>query len=346
MPRTRSLAWSELRIGALTIAALVIGAVLIFTLTGEKGFSWQRYTLKSRFPNVAGLAKGSPVRVAGVEVGTVTEIEFADAQVDVTFDLKTTVRQRITDQSIASLGSVSLLGESAIDITPATAGTPIAEYGYVKSGRSKGSVADVSEQATAAIEQITQLLKDIHDGRGTVGKLITDEQLYADIRQFTASANAITDGLQKGRGTIGKLLTDPATANALESSIKNLDTLTKRLNAGEGSIGKLLNDNAFAESLTATTGNLRTLTERLNKGEGTAGKLITDTALYNRINDLTARLNDLTTRLNAGEGTVGQLLKDKQLYENMNGAVVEFRALLKQITNDPKKYLNVKVSIF
>jgi len=346
MPRTRSLAWSELRVGVLTLVALAIGSALIFTLTGEKGFSWQRYTLKTRFPNVAGLAKGSPVRVAGVEVGTVTEIQFADAQVDVTFELRDTVRQRVTDQSVASLGSVSLLGESAVDITPMTVGTPVPEYGYVKSGRSKGSVADVSEQATAAIEQITTLLKDIHDGRGTVGKLITDEQLYTDMRQFTATANAITDGLQKGRGTLGKLLTDPTTANTLESSIKNLDTLISRLNAGEGSIGKLLNDNAFAESLNGATTNLRTLTERLNRGEGTAGKLMTDTALYNRMNDLVARLNDLTTKLNEGEGTAGQLLKDKQLYENMNTAVVEFRDLLKQVKNDPKKYLNVKVSIF
>jgi phospholipid/cholesterol/gamma-HCH transport system substrate-binding protein len=346
MPRTRSLAWSELKVGLLTLAAIIIGSMLVFTLTGEKGFSWQRYTLKTRFPNVAGLAKGSPVRVAGVEVGTVTDIQFADAQVDVTFQVRDTVRQRVTDQSMASLGSVSLLGESAVDITPAVAGTPIPEYGYVKSGRSKGSVADVSEQATAAIEEISQLLKDIHDGRGTVGKLMTDEQLYADMRKFTATANEITSSLQKGRGTLGKLLTDQTTANALESSMKNIDTLTRRLNAGEGSIGRLLNDNAFADSLTGTTNSLRTVLDRLNKGEGTAGKLMTDNALYNQLNEVTRRLNDLTTKLNAGEGTIGQLLKDKQLYENMNGAVVEMRALLKQISNDPKKYLNVKVSIF
>jgi phospholipid/cholesterol/gamma-HCH transport system substrate-binding protein len=346
MPRTRSLAWSELRIGVLTIVALVIGAVLIFTLTGTRGFSWQRYTLKARFGNVAGLAAGSPVRVAGVEVGTVTAMEFADAQVDVTFELKKSLRERITDQSIASLGSVSLLGESAIDITPSTSGTPVAEFGYVKSGRSKGSVADVSEQATAAIEQITTLLKDIHDGRGTVGKLITDEQLYADLRRFTASANAITDAVKEGRGTIGKLVNDPGTANALEASIRNIETLTTRLNKGEGSLGKLLNDEAFSRSLTATTENFRQLAERLNKGEGTAGRLVNDPALYNRMNDLTGRLNELITRLNAGEGTAGQLLKDKQLYENMNGAVTDLRALLTTIKNDPKKYLNVKVSIF
>src|SRR5262245_22382831 len=138
MPRTRSLAWSELRIGVLTIVALAIGATLIFTLTGTKGFSWQRYTLKTRFPNVSGLAKGSPVRLAGVDVGSVTGIDLADAMVDVTFEVRENVRQRITDQSIASLGSVSLLGESAIDITPSTIGTPIPDYGYVKAGRAKG----------------------------------------------------------------------------------------------------------------------------------------------------------------------------------------------------------------
>jgi phospholipid/cholesterol/gamma-HCH transport system substrate-binding protein len=72
MPRTRSLAWSELKIGVLTIIAIVAAAVLIFSLTGSRGFFWQRYSLKTRFNNVAGLAPGSPVRVAGVEVGSVT----------------------------------------------------------------------------------------------------------------------------------------------------------------------------------------------------------------------------------------------------------------------------------
>jgi hypothetical protein len=61
---------------------------------------------------------------------------------------------------------------------------------------------------------------------------------------------------------------------------------------------------------------------------------------------LTTQFDQLATKLNAGEGTAGQLLKDKQLYENMNGAVGDLRALIKAIEKDPKKYLNVKVSIF
>ena len=75
MPRTRSLAWSELKIGVVTILAVTIAAVTIFMLTGGRGFFWQRYNLKTRFENVAGLKSGSPVRVAGVEVGTVTSVD-------------------------------------------------------------------------------------------------------------------------------------------------------------------------------------------------------------------------------------------------------------------------------
>jgi phospholipid/cholesterol/gamma-HCH transport system substrate-binding protein len=338
MPRTRSLAWAELKIGMLTITALVIAAVLVISLTGAKGWFWQRYTLKTRFPNVAGLAAGSPVRVK--------EIEFAGEQVDVVFEVNKKVRERITDKSIASLGSVSLLGSSAVDILPATTGTPIEEYGYVPQGRSKGQFADIAEQATGTIDEVTGLVRDLRKGKGSAGKLITDDRLYVELQQFVATAGQMTREIQQGKGTVGRLLKDPKVANTLEASLKNIEDLTRRINAGEGSLGKLLKDDEFSKSLNGATSNLKELTDRLNRGEGTAGKLMTDATLFNRLNSVTERFDQLVSKLNAGEGTAGQLLKDKQLYENMNGAITDLRALLTQIKQDPKKYLNVKVSIF
>ena len=353
MPRTRSLAWSELKIGLLTIVAIAIAGVLIFTLTGTRGFAWQRYTLKTRLPNVAGLAKGSPVRVAGVEVGSVKGVEFAGEQVDIVFDMRDDLHDRITTGSVARLGSVSLLGEGAIDISPSSQGTPIPEWGYVPAGKPPAQISDITEQASAGVGEITGLIRDLRAGKGTAGKLMTDEQLYAEMTGFVAAAGDVTQTLKQGKGTVGKLLNDPASANALQASLTNLETMTRRINAGEGSLGKLVADDSFALSLNGATENLRTLVDRLNKGQGTAGKLMTDDTLFNRLNDvtgrlteLTTRLNELTTRLNSGEGTVGQLLKDKQLYENMNGAVNDFRALMVEIKKDPKRYLNVRVSIF
>ncbi len=122
MPRTRSLAWAELKVGALTIVAVVIAAVTIFMLTGSRGFFWQRYNLKTRFTNVAGLKAGSPVRVAGKEVGLVTEVELTGDEVEVVFEVNEEVQSRITTDSVAKLGSISLLGESAVDINPSANG--------------------------------------------------------------------------------------------------------------------------------------------------------------------------------------------------------------------------------
>jgi phospholipid/cholesterol/gamma-HCH transport system substrate-binding protein len=346
MPRTRSLAWSELKIGVLTIVAIAIAAVLIFTLTGTRGFFWQRYSLKTRFPNAAGLTKGSPVRVAGIEVGSVKRVDLIGEEVDVTFEVNKEQRSRVTTASVAKLGSISLLGEGAVDVTPSTRGTPVPEWGYVQAGKTPKQFADITDQASEGIDQVNRLIRDIRQGRGTAGKLITDDRLYVEMQQFVASAGEMTRELQQGRGTLGKLLKDPKAANSLEVSLKNVENLTARINAGEGSLGKLLKDEAFSQSLTGATANLKDLTDRLNRGDGTAGKLITDATLFNRLTSVTERFDQLVTKLNDGEGTAGRLLKDKQLYENMNGAVNDLRTLITAISKDPKKYLNVKVSIF
>jgi phospholipid/cholesterol/gamma-HCH transport system substrate-binding protein len=346
MPRTRSLAWSELKVGILTVTALVIIALTIFTLTGNRGFFWQRYNLKARFDNIAGLKEGSPVRIAGVEVGSVTAVEFVGEKVDVTLELNKTHQERITTASTAKLGSVSLLGESAVDLAPATTGTPIPEWGYVPQGRPTAALADVTDQASRGVEELTKLLQDVRAGRGTIGKLVTDDQLYADLTRFVATAGDVTRGIQQGEGTLGKLAKDPKAAQALEASLKNLETMTRQINSGEGSIGRLLKDETFSRTLTSATANLNELTGKVNRGEGTAGKLVTDPSLFNRLNAVGDQFDQLLSRLNEGQGTAGQLLKDRQLYENMNGAVTDLRMLVADIRREPRKYLNVKVSIF
>jgi phospholipid/cholesterol/gamma-HCH transport system substrate-binding protein len=346
MPRTRSLHWTELKLGILTLIAVAVAAVVVFLVSGEGGFFWQRYRLKAKFDNVAGLKSGAPVRVAGVEVGSVKAVAFNGVDVDVIFEMSKDMQGRVTTESTAAIGSVSLLGESALDLTASPRGRPLAQDEYVKSKRAPGQLADVAEGATRSLEQATLLLKDMRAGKGTVGKLFTDEALYRDVQGFVDAAETVAQNLRAGRGSAGRLLNEDKVYRDLSASLEHLQAVTARINAGEGSLGKLLNDQAFANSLTSTTSNIETLTGRINKGEGTAGKLVTDPSLYNRVNSLAERLDHLTTQLNEGQGTAGQLLHDKQLYDNLNGAATELRALLTAIQKDPQKYLRVKVSIF
>ena len=141
--RVRS-AWTELKIGILALVAIAIAASVIFLVSGEGGFFWQRYTLKAKFDNVAGLKTGAPVRVAGVEVGSVKGVAFNGTEVEVTFELSKRDAAPHHDQSIAVIGvGVAARRGVARHRRRRHDGTPVPEYGYVPSRRTPGQLADV-----------------------------------------------------------------------------------------------------------------------------------------------------------------------------------------------------------
>lgn len=346
MPRTRSLAWSELKIGMLTIFAVVMAALLVFAVGGAGGFFWQRYPLKTHFPNIATVKSGTPVRVSGIEVGVVTAIEFSGTGADAVFEVANDVRPLITDRSVAVIGAISMLGEGALDITAAPGGTSIPDWGYVPSGVDGGSIASLASTASASLSETQKLIADMRAGKGTLGKLVTDDAAYRDVDALIQSATRVADAVRQGRGSLGRLVNDPKIYNELAASTAALNEMTSRLARGEGSLGQLLNDPALARSATQASANLEAVTGRLARGEGSVGKLLTDEQLFERLNTVASRLDTLTGRLADGQGTAGMLLHDKQLYENMSAAVSELRGLVSDIRKDPKKYLNVKVSLF
>jgi phospholipid/cholesterol/gamma-HCH transport system substrate-binding protein len=346
MPRTRSLGWSELKIGIITMVSIALAILLIVAVGGQGGFTWQQYDLKTKFPDVKGLKSGAVVRVAGVEVGKVDEVQLSGSEVEVVLKVNDENKSRITTESRASIGSLSLLGEPVIDISPSTQGTPLNDGDFLPAGRAPGQLTDVAEGATQTLEQVTGILQEIRGGKGTIGKLFTDDQVYKEVNGLVASANLVAGELGRGQGTLGMLIRDPVAYRRFNAALGDLQEMTRRINAGEGSLGRLLKDDALAKSITSASANFDQLSSRLNRGDNTVGRLLTERELYDKFNVLTSRLDTLIGDLQKGEGSAGQLLRDKQLYENMNGAASELKLLIGDIRKDPKKYLNVRVSIF
>ena len=346
MARTRSLAWSQLKIGILGLVALSLATMLILAVGGQGGFAWERYALKTKFADIVGLKTGAVVRVAGVDVGKVTEIDFLGTEVEVTLEVNDSMKTRITDQSRASIGSLSLLGEPLIAISPSTQGRPLQDGDFIESTRGPAGIGDMAAPVSAGVEEATKLIQDIRAGKGTIGKLMTDESVYREFNALIASAEGVVAGVNRGQGTLGKLARDDAAYRQLHAALSNLNEMTRRVRAGEGSLGKLLADDALAKSLSQTASTFDQISAKINTGEGTAAKLLNDKALYDRFNAITERLDKLVAAVEGGQGTAGQLLKDKQLYNNMNGAANELRSLIADIRKDPRKFLNVRVSIF
>jgi phospholipid/cholesterol/gamma-HCH transport system substrate-binding protein len=346
MPRTRSIAWAQLKVGVLGIVAVLLVIVVIFAVGGEGGFWWQRYPLKASFADVKGLKPGAVVRLSGKEVGSVRSVEFVGTQVEVGFELLKDVRPLVTNRSSATIGSLSMLGEPIIDLTAGPGGAPLQDWAYVPAAVSATSFEGLATSASASLHQLDALLADVRAGRGTLGRLVTDDALYAELQTFVTSASAVTRAMNEGQGTIGGLLRDRKAYDALTASLTNLQTVTTRINNGQGALGRFLNDEALGKSISGAASNAELITGRLSKGEGTAGKLLTDQQLYDRLNSMANRVDQVVAGLESGRGTAGQLLHDRQLYENMNRAVLEVRELIAEVRKDPRKYLNVRVSIF
>ena len=346
MPRTRSLAWSELKIGIIAAGSLALAVMFVIAVGGQGGFSWQQYELITKFADVKGLKSGAVVRVAGVEVGKVSAVALSGSEVEVRLKINEENKSRITEQSRASIGSLSLLGEPVIDVSPSMQGRPLNDGEFLLAGRAPGQLADVAEGATQSLQQVTGILQDIRAGKGTVGKLFTDDQIYQEVNGLIASAGVVAGELAKGRGTVGMMIRDPEAYTRMNSALGYLQDSLKRINAGEGSLGRLLKDEALSRNLTSASANFDQVTARLNRNDNTMGRLLTERELYDRFNSLATRIDTLTGNLQKGEGSVGRLLNDKELYDHMNSAASELRQLISDIRKDPRKYLNVRVSIF
>jgi phospholipid/cholesterol/gamma-HCH transport system substrate-binding protein len=348
--RTKALTWTELRVGAVMIASL---AILAFTILyiggGGEGPFTRRYTVKALMSDVNGLKAGAPVRLGGVEVGAVTRVGFAPGAagslVEVTMRLDRRVDSRITTESQATLGSLGLLGEKAVDITSAAGGTPIQDGGLVQAAAEdpfKGLLAD----ASGSTAHIRRILARMDAGEGLVGKALRDEELYTRMLDVAVRLQGVLAKLESTRGPLGRLVNDEETSERIAGSVKGIEAVVSRVEAGEGPLGALTRDQELARDLRSTAASLREISGRLARGDGTAGRLLKDDALFQKIDSLSARLDRTLAEVESGEGTAGRLLYDPELYNNMNAALEETRSLVADIRKDPRKYLRVKMSLF
>lgn len=350
MDKSRALTWTELRVGLVVVVSLVLLAATILYIGGGGGSPFARkYTIKALMADVNGLKPGAPVRVGGVEVGTVTKVDFAGAGegglVEVVMRVDERVKDRVTTSSQANLGALGLLGEKAVDITASPRGTPIQEGGYIPAAGEdvfKSFLADSSE-ATAHLKKI---LARMDAGEGLIGKALRDEELYDRMVDVSVRLQSVMTRLEGSEGPLGRLINDRDLSRQLASSVRGIEATVSRVEAGQGALGALSKDEKLASDLRQTVDNLGQVAARLERGEGSAGRLLADDALYRRMDEAMARFEGVMKRLESGEGSAGRLVNDPELYTNLNAAATEMRALVSDVRKDPRKYLRVKMSLF
>ncbi len=358
MPQHERVQWAQLRVGVMVLVSLALFALAVFFISGQVGFFTRHYTLKAYLPSAGDLREGAQVRLAGISVGNVSRIRispFSDRRraVEIDLNIARTFQNEIRADSVASVETVGLLGDSYIDITRGTAGEEVvADGGAVKTAE-KADIAAVMQNTNEVIMNLNTLSAKLDDittqiqaGKGSMGKLLYDQTLYNKMDATITSAQDLVSRAQRGEGTIGKLMVDETLYNRTVTTLDRLNKVIDDIQHGEGSLAKFISDPSAYNNLNRLMANGNSLIDGINQGHGTLGKLAKDETMYNRMNSTLAHVDTITERIDQGQGTLGKLSTDPTLFNNLSASSESLKEFLADFRKNPKKYLSIKLHIF
>jgi phospholipid/cholesterol/gamma-HCH transport system substrate-binding protein len=357
MARKR-LAWAELRVGILVIFSFTILAVAIVLISGGAGFFTEKYELKTHLGSASGLRKGSLVWVSGIEAGNVSTVSITTSPdpsraVEVVMQVEKRYSQIIREDSVATLGSIGLLGDKYIDISRGSAvAKPTPPGGEVK-GSAEADIKKIMQNSNDLVANLGELVNKINDitrkidvGEGTIGKFINDPSLFNKLNQTVEEAHSLLATVKSGEGSIGRLISDREFYDTLKGTLTRVDNVAAKVEKGEGTLGKFVHDPAVFNRAESLLAKFNTVAERMERGEGFLGRLSKDDSLYVQFHDMVEKYSALAERMHHGEGTFGKLMTDPSLYSNMNQATGELVKLLYDFRQNPKRFLQIKFGLF
>ncbi len=358
MPERKELTWGQLRVGLMVAIALIIIVAGIFLVSGQTGFFGGQYTLTSYFASAQGLRGGAEVDLAGVPVGSVSNVRLSASKdpnraVAVVMRIRKKYKKDIRADSVATVETAGLLGASFVDISRGSPTQPLIAAGGSIKGAAGSDMKAVVNNANDVLSNLTQLSAKLNDitnqittGKGTIGKFIYNPALYNQMQDTVTKLNVMMTGISKGRGTIGQLLTSDTLADKLNSTIDRANGLMDQIQNGKGTLAKFINDPSLYNNLNQDLTQAKTLLSGINQGQGTLGKFVKDPQLYNRFNQMAGNVNAITGRMARGEGSLGLLSTNTKLYDNLTQSAQALREFLDEFKKNPRKYLTVHVRIF
>jgi phospholipid/cholesterol/gamma-HCH transport system substrate-binding protein len=357
MPQQTKARWARLKVGVMSIVALSILGVLIFLLTGSEHPFASRSTIYTYMEDSAALTENSAVRLNGIQVGSVSKISLSrskDPNKVIRMDLEIQDRylRDIPVDSQAGIGAENVLGTKYINIKRGLSPEHIKPGGTLPA-RDTADFNDVIEQGNTLLVQLQSILKrvdaivgQVELGKGSIGKLLVDEELYQRLVGTVAEVQQLATALNSDKGTIGKLVYHDDLYQDIRGSIARIDNVLEGLQQGQGTAGRLLKDPALYQDARGAILDLRRILADVDAGKGTVGKLLKSDDLHNQIAATLGKIDTMLDHINTGQGTLGQLMVNPALYDSLNGTSRELTGLLKDFRANPKKFLRIKLGLF
>ncbi len=343
-----SRATKEVSVGAFVSLGLILFAVGVMAISKERRLFARKVAYWTSFENTGGLAQGSPVRLVGVQIGSIDSIDFPEdpreTKIKVGFTVDQAYAKRIRAGTQAFLKSLTYLSQDKyIELTPGDPDKPeLPANGFIEAGVSiweetiqqSQSIADDVKEITASLRD---LLIAINRGGGIVQEMIHNPEFgrqgVANLEGSLASLRRTLEGVEKGKGLAGAALTDEAFAKKqkenLDAALSHLRSLAEKADSDQGFLADLTRPEGKGakamEDLRAMAASLRKAGESVEKGKGLIGRLMNDEsygdALLKKIDSAAGHAESILRKLDTGKGSLGGIINDPAVYQGLKDVV-------------------------
>lgn len=327
----------ELKVGIFVTAALVIGGILVFIIGDRSAMFASKTEYEAIFDSVSGLRAGSPVRIAGIDVGTVKDVSFGDdGRVHVRVEVREDASAFVREGSTASVGSKGLLGDQLIEITVGQ-GEPLPPGSTIPTSEAsmlQEFLGETGRDAEAVVRNINRATEGLAETLG-------DPAVQEDIRGIVHNLQVLSTLAQEEDGTVRRLFADPEMADDLQATLRSLRGSSNELNQtlrgvrriiaeverGDGTAHELIYGEQGVQMLAGlaqAAGEVATILRDVRTGDNNMHDLLYGDEAGGLIANLTEASVDLraiVADVRAGRGTIGGLLVDPSIYEDVKRLV-------------------------
>ncbi len=238
----------ETKVGSFVLGGLTLMATAVFLL-GDVSFE-KRYTLYGQFSDVANLSKDAPVKLSGVEVGSVRAIELVDDGARVVMSIRKGTD--IYNDAVFSIGSTGIIGSKYLQVDQGKSAQGVIAANSTVRGEDPVSI---EKSLTKVLTKVEKLLDSLTAAgpRGTLADNLAET--VANVREMTANLN---DLIATSKPQIEKALgrADDITSK-LDALLAKSNTMMASLANDKGAIGALLHDEKVKADVKETIASVK-----------------------------------------------------------------------------------------
>ena len=216
----------QVRIGTLVLVAMLLFMGFVLSIGRRSALFEERYSLWTSFSSTEGLAAGAPVRLAGLTVGNVTRIAFGrdpkDRRIVLTLSVEQRVQDRIREDSVASIGTIGLVGDKVLDITVGSHDRPGLRPGAELASMDPPDYAQLLKKGDRILDNVTRITASLDEflaGGESTGKRNLNEALR--------SLRTTLVEVEKGQGLLHDIIYGREGAELLARMDRTVQSLEK-----------------------------------------------------------------------------------------------------------------------